>query len=61
MCAAPDRTSTSSEHKSSAQRKRVMAKSRIKSGGPTRGRKRVRMIGMGSGKNIAAKRAKKRG
>lgn len=38
-----------------------MAKSRIKAGGPTRGRKRVRMIGMGSGKNIAAKRAKKRG
>ncbi len=38
-----------------------MAKSRFKAGGPTRGRIRVRMIGMGSGKNIAAKRAKKRG
>lgn len=38
-----------------------MAKARIKSGGPTRNRKRLKMIGMGSGKNILAKRAKKRG
>ena len=31
-----------------------MGKSRIKSGGPTRGRKRVRKLGMGSGKYLAA-------
>ena len=38
-----------------------MAKSKIKAGGPTRGRKRVRKIGMGAGKVLAAIRAKKRG
>lgn len=40
-----------------------MAKARVKSGGPTRGRLRVRGIGMGSGKNIITRRkatAKKR-
>ena len=37
-----------------------MAKSQTKAGGPTRGRKRVRKIGMGSGKHIAAvKKARK--
>ena len=30
-----------------------MAKSQIKAGGPTRGRRRVRKLGMGSGKHIA--------
>ena len=30
-----------------------MAKSRIKAGGPTRGRKRIRKMGMGSGKAVA--------
>lgn len=38
-----------------------MAHSQIKAGGPTRGRRRKKMIGMGSGKNIAAKRRSKRG
>jgi hypothetical protein len=38
-----------------------MAKSRIKSGGPTRGRRRVRKIGMGSGKYHAAKRKARKG
>lgn len=38
-----------------------MAKSQIKAGGPTRGRKRVRLMGMNSGKAIAAKKRKKRG
>jgi hypothetical protein len=38
-----------------------MAKSQIKAGGPTRGRRRVRKIGMGSGKTLAAiKKAKTR-
>lgn len=37
-----------------------MAHSRIKAGGPTRGRRRLRKIGMGSGKNLAAVRAKKK-
>jgi hypothetical protein len=36
-----------------------MAKARIKSGGPTRGRRRARKIGMGSGKTHAAIKAKK--
>lgn len=36
-----------------------MAKSQRKSGGPTRGRKRLRKIGMGSGKTLAAIKAKK--
>ena len=30
-----------------------MAKARIKAGGPTRGRKRIRKMGMGSGKAVA--------
>lgn len=30
-----------------------MAKSQIKAGGPTRGRRRVHKMGMGSGKNVA--------
>lgn len=38
-----------------------MAKSQIKAGGPTRGRKRVRKIGMGSGKFLAAKKAARKG
>jgi hypothetical protein len=38
-----------------------MAKARIKSGGPTRNRPRTKMLGMGSGKNVIAKRNKKRG
>ena len=38
-----------------------MAKSQTKAGGPTRGRPRVRKIGMGSGKHTAAVRAKKKG
>ena len=38
-----------------------MAKSRFKAGGPTRGRLRIRKIGMGSGKAHAAIRAKKKG
>ena len=38
-----------------------MAHSRIKAGGPNRGRKRVRKIGMGSGKYHAKKRAKRKG
>ena len=38
-----------------------MAKSQINAGGPTRGRRRVRKSGMGSGKQIAAVRAKKKG
>ncbi len=37
-----------------------MAKSQIKAGGPTRGRARVRKIGMGSGKALAKIRAKKK-
>lgn len=36
-----------------------MAKSQTKAGGPTRGRLRVRKMGMGSGKTIAAIKAKK--
>lgn len=38
-----------------------MAKSQIKAGGPTRGRRRVRKLGMGSGKHIAKTVAKKKG
>ena len=38
-----------------------MAHSKFKAGGPTRGRRRVKKIGMGSGKTIAAIRAKKKG
>jgi len=30
-----------------------MAKSQYKAGGPTRGRRRIRKMGMGSGKNVA--------
>ena len=37
----------------------TMAKSQIKAGGPTRGRRRVHKIGMGSGKFLADRRAKK--
>lgn len=36
-----------------------MAKSRVKAGGPTKGRKRVKRIGMGSGKVLAKGRNKK--
>lgn len=35
-----------------------MAKSQIKSGGPTRGRRRVRKMGMGSGKAVAQIKAR---
>lgn len=38
-----------------------MAKSQTKAGGPTRGRKRVRKIGMGSGKHIEAVKKKRKG
>jgi hypothetical protein len=38
-----------------------MAKSQIKAGGPTRGRKRVRKIGMGSGKYHTAKQKARKG
>lgn len=38
-----------------------MAKSQIKGCGPTRGRRRVRRVGMGSGKHTAKVRAKKKG
>jgi len=39
-----------------------MAQFQIKSGGPTRGRKRVKKIGMGSGKSVVAgKRRVKKG
>lgn len=34
-----------------------MAHARIKAGGPTRGRKRVRRIGMGSGKAAVARKS----
>jgi hypothetical protein len=35
-----------------------MAKSQTKSGGPNRGRRRVRKMGMGSGKAVAQLKAK---
>ena len=38
-----------------------MAKSQVKAGGPTRGRLRVKKMGMGAGKNIIKARDKKRG
>ncbi len=38
-----------------------MAKSQIKAGGPTRGRKRVRKMGMGSGAVTVAKHKKRKG
>ena len=39
-----------------------MAHFQIKAGGPTRGRRRVKKIGMGSGKSVAkAKAAQKKG
>ena len=38
-----------------------MAKSQIKAGGPTRGRRRRKKIGMGSGKYHAEKKAKRKG
>jgi hypothetical protein len=38
-----------------------MAKSQTKAGGPTRGRKRVRKIGMGSGKYHIAKHKARKG
>ncbi len=37
-----------------------MAKHKIKSGGPTRGRKRVRKIGMGSGKFLTQRARERR-
>jgi len=39
----------------------TMAKCRIKAGGPTRGRNKVRKIGMGSGKYLAARKAARKG
>jgi hypothetical protein len=39
---------------------RIMAKSQVKAGGPTRGRKRVKKMGMGSGKFHKAKHAAKK-
>jgi hypothetical protein len=38
-----------------------MAKSQFKAGGPTRGRRRVRKIGMGSGKYLLARRDARKG
>jgi len=38
-----------------------MAHTRIKTGGPTRGRLRVRKIGMGSGRAVARAKAAKSG
>ncbi|MEM9381787.1 MAG: hypothetical protein AAGB93_17665 [Planctomycetota bacterium] len=38
-----------------------MAKSQFKAGGPTRGRRRVRKIGMGSGKYLLARREARKG
>jgi hypothetical protein len=38
-----------------------MARARVKSGGPTRGRRRVRKIGMGSGKVFARMRRRRKG
>lgn len=38
-----------------------MAKSQCKAGGPTRGRRRVRKIGMGSGKFLLARREARKG
>ena len=38
-----------------------MAKSQSKAGGPTRGRRRVRKIGMGSGKFLLARREARKG
>jgi len=35
-----------------------MAKSQFKSGGPTRGRRRVKKMGMGPGKAVAERKAK---
>ncbi|MDP6410021.1 MAG: hypothetical protein QF903_09560 [Planctomycetota bacterium] len=35
-----------------------MAKSQIKAGGPTRGRLRVRKVGMGSGKRVTELKAR---
>jgi len=37
-----------------------MAKSQIKAGGPTRGRRRVKKMGMGSGKSRATAKASTR-
>lgn len=38
-----------------------MAKSQFKAGGPTRGRRRVRKIGMGSGKYLLDRREARKG
>ena len=38
-----------------------MAKSQFKAGGPTRGRRRVRKIGMGSGKYLLARKDARKG
>lgn len=38
----------------------IMAKSQTKAGGPTRGRKRVRKMGMGSGALVVAKHKKRK-
>ncbi len=37
-----------------------MAQFQIKSGGPTRGRKRVKHIGMGSGKSVSKAKSKQK-
>lgn len=39
----------------------TMAKSQFKAGGPTRGRRRVRKIGMGSGKYLLARKDARKG
>lgn len=38
-----------------------MAKSQFKAGGPTRGRRRIRKIGMGSGKYLLARKDARKG
>ena len=40
---------------------RPMAKSQFKAGGPTRGRRRVRKIGMNSGKYLLARKEARKG
>ena len=43
------------------RRFKAMAKSQFKAGGPTRGRRRVRKIGMGSGKYLLARKDARKG
>jgi hypothetical protein len=54
-------SSPQEQARSGPKKSSIMAKSQIKAGGPTRGRKRVRNIGMNSGKLIVAKHKKRKG